>query len=95
MIRLKLPNDCKNYLEILTSCISNMKQSNILYNKLKDNKSNLIIRCSWELYKRYASQNEILHALNLCKLLDSKPNLVSIRNHEMISLYTIFLKKRN
>lgn len=94
MIRLKLPNDCKNYLEILTSCISNMKQSNILYNKLKDNKSNLIIRCSWELYKRYASQNEILHALNLCKLLDSKPNLVSIRNHEMISLYTQYFSKK-
>lgn len=94
MIRLKLPNDCKNYLEILTSCISNMNQSNILYNNLKDNKSNLIIRCSWDLYKRYVSQNEILHALNLCKLLDSKPDLVSIRNHEMISLYTQYFSKK-
>lgn len=92
MIRLELPNDCKNYFEILTSCISN--NSNILYNKLKDNKSNLIIICSWELYKIYVSENDIFHALELCKLLDSQPDLVSIRNHEMKTLYTQYFSKK-
>lgn len=94
MIKLELPNDCHNYSEILNSCCRNMNESNALYNKLKDNKSNLIIICSWNLYIKYVLKNEIFYTFNLCNLLNSMPDLVSIRNHEMMDLYTQYFSKK-